>query len=62
MRFVSSLAGLAMMAMGTVWTLQGLGIAFQVGFMANNRQWAVYGTLMILIGVAQIFWTNTRRV
>ena len=61
MRIVSSLAGVAMIAMGGIWILQGLGIAFQVGFMANNRQWAVYGAILALFGVAQIAWTNTRQ-
>lgn len=62
MRIVSSLAGLAIVALGIVWTLQGLGIAFQVGFMANHRQWAIYGTLLAILGICQIFWSVTRRV
>jgi hypothetical protein len=61
MRIVSSLLGLLMIAMGGVWMLQGLGIAFQRGFMAHNPQWAVYGAILALLGVGQVIWSNTRQ-
>ncbi len=60
MRIVSSLLGLLMILMGGIWICQGLGIAFQTGFMANNRQWAVYGAILALLGVGQVIWSNTR--
>lgn len=67
-RIVSTLLGLALVAMGVVWILQAFDIAFNtpivpggpVSFMVNNHQWAVYGTIAALIGVGQIVWTNTR--
>jgi hypothetical protein len=62
MRIVSSLLGVLMVALGGVWILQGLGIAFLQGFMANNRQWAVYGVILAAFGVAQVVWSNTRQV
>ncbi len=60
MRFVSSLLGLLMIAMGGIWILQGLGIAFLESFMANDLQWAFWGALLALFGVGQIVWSNTR--
>lgn len=61
MRIVSSLIGLLMMAMGGIWVLQGLGIAFLQSFMANQMQWAVYGAILALVGLAQLIWSNTRQ-
>lgn len=61
MRIVSSLIGLLMMAMGGVWVLQGLGIAFLQSFMANQMQWAVYGAILALVGLAQLVWSNIRQ-
>jgi drug/metabolite transporter superfamily protein YnfA len=61
MRLISSLLGLALVAMGGIWILQGLGLAFLEGsFMANQIQWSFYGALLALVGLAQIVWTNTR--
>jgi drug/metabolite transporter superfamily protein YnfA len=60
MRLVSSLLGLALVAIGTVWILQGLNLAFRVGFMVGDKHWTVYGALLALVGLAQVIWTNTR--
>lgn len=62
MRVVSSLVGLVMLAMGTVWILQGLNLAFRVGFMVGDRHWAAYGAILALLGIAQIVWSNTRQL
>jgi hypothetical protein len=62
MRVVSSLLGLALIGMGSVWILQGLNLAFRVGFMVGDRRWTVYGALLVLVGLAQLIWTNTRAV
>jgi hypothetical protein len=60
MRVVSSLIGVAMILMGVVWMLQGLNLAFRVGFMVGNYHWTVYGALLALVGGAQLIWSNTR--
>jgi hypothetical protein len=62
MRIVSSVLGVAMTAMGTVWILQGLNLAFRVGFMVGDKRWTVYGAILALFGIAQIIWTNTRQI
>lgn len=61
MRGVSTLIGVAMVIFGGIWILQGLGIAFQVGFMAGDITWALYGALTAIVGAAQVVWTNTRQ-
>ncbi len=61
MRIVSSLIGVAMVLMGTVWMLQGLNLAFRVGFMVGDYHWTIYGALLALVGIAQVVWSNTRR-
>ena len=62
MRIVSSLVGLAMIAMGAVWMLQGLDLAFRVGFMVGDRHWTVYGAILALFGIGQVIWSNMRQV
>jgi hypothetical protein len=60
MRVVSSLVGIAMIGMGIVWMLQGLNLAFRVGFMAGDIHWTVYGAILAVFGVAQVIWSNMR--
>ncbi len=62
MRIFSTLLGVALVAMGVVWTLQGLNLAFRVGFMVGDKHWVVYGVLAALLGICQIIWSNTRQV
>ncbi|HEY4341714.1 MAG TPA: hypothetical protein VGM97_17350 [Steroidobacteraceae bacterium] len=61
MRLVSSLIGLAMVAVGIVWMLQGLNLAFRVGFMVGDKHWTVYGALLALVGAAEVYWSNSRQ-
>lgn len=61
MRVVSSLIGLLLATMGTVWILQGLNLAFRVGFMVGDKHWVAYGALVALVGIAQVIWSNTRQ-
>ncbi len=64
MRLFSTLLGLFLVLMGSVWMLQGLGIgpsAILQGFMVNDIHWTIYGALLALLGIGQVVWTNTRR-
>ncbi len=61
MRIVSSLIGLAMIAAGIVWILQGLDLAFRVGFMVGEKRWVLYGAILALLGIAEIVWSNSRQ-
>jgi len=63
MRIVTSLVGLLMILMGSVWMMQGLGVgpaAIMQGFMVNNIQWTFYGAILALVGVAEIVWSVSR--
>ncbi len=60
MRAISSLVGLTMVMMGGVWILQGFNIAFLNSFMANDKQWALWGAILAAVGLAQIYWSNSR--
>jgi len=64
MRIFSTLAGLLFVFMGLVWIGQGLHIgpaSIMRGFMVSNRQWAVYGAILALLGLGQVIWSNTRQ-
>ena len=61
MRVFSTLLGLLMICMGGIWVLQGLNIAFLESFMAGDPQWAVYGAILVVLGVGQVIWSNTRQ-
>jgi hypothetical protein len=61
MRVVSSLLGLLLVLLGGVWILQGLNLAFRVGFMVGDPQWVLWGALLALVGVGQLVWSNTRQ-
>jgi hypothetical protein len=62
MRIVSSLIGVAMIFMGTVWILQGFNLAFRVGFMVGDYHWTIYGAMLALVGIAQVVWSNARQL
>lgn len=60
MRAISSLLGLVLVVGGVIWILQAFNLAFRVGAMVGDKQWAVYGAILAVIGVCQMIWTNTR--
>lgn len=59
-RAIATLMGLLMAMMGCVWILQGLNIAFLDSFMANDKQWVLWGALLAAAGIIQAIWANTR--
>ncbi len=61
MRIISSLLGLLMLALGGVWVLQGLNLAFKVGFMVGDPKWAIYGAILAVVGIGQVAWSNMRQ-
>jgi hypothetical protein len=61
MRIISSLIGIGMVLIGGVWMLQGLNLAFRVGFMVGDYHWTIYGAIMVLVGVGEVIWSNTRQ-
>ena len=64
MRIVSTLLGLVLILMGSVWMMQGLGVgprAIMRGFMVNDIHWTVYGAILAAFGLGQVIWSNTRQ-
>jgi hypothetical protein len=64
MRIVSSLLGVLMVAMGSIWMMQGLNVgpaAILQGFMVNDIRWTYYGALLAVVGLAEIVWSNSRQ-
>jgi hypothetical protein len=61
MRVVSSLLGLMLAAMGAIWILQGLNLAFRKGFMVGDPRWTAYGAIAVVVGACQVVWSNTRQ-
>jgi hypothetical protein len=63
-RIVSSLLGLIMIAMGSIWFMQAIHMGPAVimrGFMVGNPHWALYGAILALFGIGQVVWSNTRQ-
>ena len=63
MRAVSSLIGILLAIMGGIWILQGLNLAWGAlsrSFMQGDQHWAVYGAIVLVIGICQVIWSNTR--
>jgi hypothetical protein len=64
MRIVSSVLGLIMLALGSIWVMQGLNIgpsAILQGFMVGDLQWTLWGAILALLGIGQVVWSNTRQ-
>lgn len=64
MRLISSLVGILMVLMGGIWILQGLNLAWgslSRSFMQGDQHWAVYGGIVLIIGLCEIVWSNTRQ-
>ena len=65
MRIVSSLLGLLLIFMGSIWMMQGLHVgpaAIMRGSMVSDPRWTLYGAILALVGVGQVVWSNTRQV
>jgi hypothetical protein len=61
MRILSTLLGVAMILTGIIWMLQGLNLAFRVGFMVGDYHWTIYGALLALAGIGEVIWSNVRQ-
>jgi hypothetical protein len=65
MRSDKQLIGVLMVLMGGIWILQGLNLAWgslSRSFMQGDQHWAFYGAIMLIVGVCEIVWSNTRQL
>jgi len=59
MKWIGNIFGGLLALAGIGWILQGTGIV-PVGLMANQIQYAYYGIVAIVIGIALVWWVNRR--
>ncbi len=57
--FLNVLAVLVILA-GGVWFLQGVDV-LPGSFMTGNPQWAIYGSIAVLIGIVILVFANRRK-
>ncbi|MES2687775.1 MAG: hypothetical protein V4706_13210 [Pseudomonadota bacterium] len=60
MKVAGRIAGLMMVVLGTVWFLQGINV-LPGSFMTGQTQWAIYGGLLWLAGLALMVICRTGR-
>jgi hypothetical protein len=57
MRLTKNLLALIVLALGALWSLQGIGV---VGgsFMTGQSQWLYIGIVTMLVGLGGLVWAN----
>jgi uncharacterized membrane protein HdeD (DUF308 family) len=61
MRIVLNVLGGLCFLLGCVWILQGVNI-LPGSFMTGQTKWAIYGALLVVVGIAMLTSANRRRV
>ncbi len=61
MRIALNVVGALCSLMGCVWILQGINV-LPGSFMTGQMKWAVYGALLLVVGVGLLVRGNRRRV
>ena len=61
MKLTKNLLALIVLAVGALWSLQGIGV---VGgsFMTGQSQWLYIGLVTMLVGLVGLIWANRSRV
>lgn len=61
MRLTKNVLALIVLAIGALWSLQGIGL---VGgsFMTGQSQWLYIGIVTMVVGLAGLVWANRSRV
>jgi uncharacterized membrane protein HdeD (DUF308 family) len=61
MRIALNVAGVLCLLTGCVWILQGINI-LPGSFMTGQTKWAVYGAVLVVVGIGLLISANRRRV
>ncbi len=61
MRIAMIVAGVLCLLLGCIWILQGINI-LPGSFMTGQTKWAIYGFLLVVVGIVLLFTANRRRV
>ncbi|WP_188394106.1 hypothetical protein [Mesorhizobium sp. SARCC-RB16n] len=60
MRLIKNLLALIVLAIGALWSLQGIGV-IAGSFMTGQSQWLYIGLAVMLVGLAGLVWANRPR-
>ena len=60
MRLTKNLLALIVVAVGALWSLQGIGV-IGGSFMTGQSQWLTIGIIVMLVGLAGLVWANRSR-
>ena len=61
MRIAMNVSGVLCLLVGCVWILQGINI-LPGSFMTGQTKWAIYGALLVVVGIGLLISANRRRV
>ena len=61
MRIAIRVIGVLFLLLGSVWVLQGVNV-LPGSFMTGQTKWAVYGGLLLVVGIALLVAANRPRV
>jgi hypothetical protein len=60
MRTILNILGTLCLLAGCIWILQGINI-LPGSFMSGQRQWAINGAVVAVVGIGLLIWANRRR-
>ncbi|MEI8698019.1 hypothetical protein [Mesorhizobium sp. ISC15] len=60
MRLIKNLLALLVLAIGALWSLQGIGLV-DGSFMTGQSQWLYIGIVAMLVGLVGLVWANRSR-
>ena len=61
MRLIRTLLALIVLAIGVLWSLQGLGVVHG-SFMTGQQQWFYIGLVTTLVGLIGLRWATRSRI
>ena len=61
MRITFNILGVLCLLLGCVWILQGINI-LPGSFMTGQTKWAIYGGILVVVGIGLFVTANRRRV
>jgi hypothetical protein len=60
MRIALNLLGALCLLSGGVWFLQGINV-IPGSFMTGQTKWAIYGGILLVVGIGLLLWANRNR-
>jgi hypothetical protein len=60
LRIIATILCGPMLLIGCVWILQGVNV-LPGSFMTGHIQWAIYGSILAVLGAGLVWWLNRRQ-